>query len=454
VKRLATSMLASAALVLCVAGTARGAGQPIVRVTLDPMGPVLVGQQVKVKLQVLVPNFFMSGVEIPTIDIPGAIVARPDEGAEHLTETIGGQSYAGIQQSFVITPQRAGNFTLPPAKLTFKYAAVPGQSTDGAVTLPPQKFTAKLPAGMTASGATPGGPAEPVAKVTVTQSLDRGLKTLKVGDTLTRTVSAFAERTQAMMFPPPAFEAPDGVRVYTTDPVLTDETKDRVGFVGGRRTDRATYLFEKPGEYTLPAIEVAWFNVKTGRQEVARAPEIKVSVAPNPGAAPAIAPESPPEAAAASRAAPRIDWRRWAPWAIGAALTALLVVWLGRRWLPRYLTWLGDRRHAREESEPAYFARAERACRAGDPRAAYQALAIWTQRAGAKSTAAWCDASGDARVRGQVETLERLLFAANAPDARWDGHSFAAVIAAARKTWLSRRAHATSSSSALPALNP
>src|SRR5262245_46946332 len=381
-------MLAIVAVVACVGGIAQGAGEPIVRVTLDPKDPVLVGQQVKVKVQVLVPNFFMSGVEIPTIDIPGAIVARPDEGAEHLTETIGGQSYAGIQQSFVITPQRAGDFTLPPAKLTFKYAAVPGQSTDGAVTIPPQKFTAKLPAGVAASGTTPGAPAEPVAKVTVTQSLDQDLKTLKVGDTLTRTVSAFAERTQAMMIPPPAFEAPDGVRVYRKDPILTDETKDRIGFVGGRRTDRATYLFEKPGEYTLPAIEIGWFNVKTGKQETARAPEIKVSVAENPNAAPAIAPEPPPTQTAVPSAARRIDWRRWAPGAAGAALAALPLTWLARRYVPLYRAWRAARRRARDESEPAYFARAERACRAGDPRVAYQALTAWAPRAGARSMAA------------------------------------------------------------------
>jgi len=56
--------------------------------------------------------------------------------------------------------------------------------------------------------------------------------------------------------------------------------------------------------------------------------------------------------------------------------------------------------------------------------------------------------------RGQVETLERLLFAVNEPGTQWDRRGFAAAIAGARKTWLSRQAHATSFSSALPALNP
>ena len=225
----------------------QGAGPPVVRVTIDAKSPVLVGQQVTVRVQVLVPNFFMSGLEFSAINIRGTIVARPGADAEHFSETIRGERYAGIAQSFVVTPQQAGEFTLPPARITFTYAATPGQATDGAVTLPPRSFAVKLPAGGLAPGATPG---TPVAKVTVTQSLDRGVDGVKVGDALTRTVSAFAERTPATMIPPPAFDAPAGVRVYRMDPVLSDETKDRVGLIGGHRTDRVTYLFEKPGDYT------------------------------------------------------------------------------------------------------------------------------------------------------------------------------------------------------------
>jgi hypothetical protein len=441
------------AIVVGTGGAAWGAGQPVVRVTIDAKGPVLVGQPVTVSVQVLVPNFFMSGVELPTIDIPGTIVTRPDESIQHLNEAIGGESYAGIQQSFVVTPQRAGEFALPPARLTFKYAAVPGSATDGLVTLPPRKFTAKLPAGATASATMPGAPAEPVARVTLTQSLDRDPKSLKAGDTLTRTVTAFAERTQAMMIPPPAFEAPEGVRVYRKDPVLADETKEHVGFVGGRRTDRATYLFEKPGEYTLPPIEVAWLDAKTGRQEVARVPEIKVAVALNPNAAPAIAPEPPPAAAAAGPTAARSDWRRWTPWAMGQLLALIALTWLARRYWPRYRALRRARRHAHEESEPAYFARAERACRSGDAAGAYRALAAWARRAGAGSVSAWCQEIGDAALIGQVGALERQLFATGSGES-WDARRFAGALATARKTWLGRREAAARLTSSLPALNP
>src|SRR5262249_30510298 len=147
----------------------------------------------------------------------------------------------------------------PPAKIAFRYAAEPGKPpVAGEVTLPPLKFSAK---GAPGGAAAAGGASGPVAKVTIKQTVERN------GNALVRTVDTYAERTQAMMIPPPEFEAPAGVRVYRQDPVLTDETKDRVGFQGGRRVDRVTYVFEKPGDYKLPAIEVGWFNAAANRQE-------------------------------------------------------------------------------------------------------------------------------------------------------------------------------------------
>ena len=226
--------------------------------------------------------------------MPNAVVTLQDD-AQNLTETIDGTAYAGIRRTYLITPQAAGDYTLPQVDITFTYAAVPGQPpANGSVTLPPTSFTV---AGVPGSGSGPGTAV--AARVTIEQAVDGGdLENLKVGDAVVRTITITAEGIQAMMIPPPTVDAPSGVRMYRQDPVLKDETTDRGEFVGGRRTDRATYVFEQPGDYTLPAIEIAWFNPATGKSEAARAPEIKVAVSVNPGASPAIAPEPPPIEAA------------------------------------------------------------------------------------------------------------------------------------------------------------
>jgi hypothetical protein len=148
------------------------------------------------------------------------------------------------------------------------------------VTLPPQTITARL-----AEGAQAAAPAL-VAKVVVTQTLDGDPGAVKVGDALTRTLETFAANTQAMMIPPPRFQAPEGVRLYPRDPVLNDVKTDRGDVTGGRRIDQVTYIFEEPGLYTLPAIEIGWVNADSGKRQVATAPAIRVSVAPAPAPPP------------------------------------------------------------------------------------------------------------------------------------------------------------------------
>ena len=94
-------------LVVLAARAAYAADQSLARVEIDAKQPVLVGQQVKVNVTVLVPNFFLSSPQFPALDVPGATVQLLD-GAENTSETIGGTTYAGIRKTYAVTPERAG----------------------------------------------------------------------------------------------------------------------------------------------------------------------------------------------------------------------------------------------------------------------------------------------------------------------------------------------------------
>jgi hypothetical protein len=285
------------------------AAQPVVRVAIRQKPPFLVGQQVQIDVQVYAPNFFMSAPTFPvTLDVPGAIVTMPDDSGVNLNETIGGVSYAGIQKTYLFVAQAAGRYTLPPAQIAFRYAIEPGKPADASVRLPPTIIDIALPKG--AAPPADGGPGMLVTTVTVAQTLDRDAATLAVGDALTRTIVTTAAHTQAMFIPPPAFAAPDGVRVYPKDPVLSDQREDRVGLVAGRRTDRVVYTFDRPGTYVLPPIEVSWLDAGANRQRTSRAPEIAVTVRGG-GASQGIAPELEPVSPAAE---PTVPYRQVAEW--------------------------------------------------------------------------------------------------------------------------------------------
>ncbi len=442
--------VATVSLLLACSVVPLAAGKPVIRVSIVPQGAVLVGQQVTVTVQILVPNYFLSSPDWPTLEIEGAVVTMPEEVMPHLTETIEGESYAGVQRAYVVTPQREGEFVLPPLEIRFKYAAVPGQPpADGVVIMPPARFAARLPEGArTEEGVLP------VARVTVGQSLDRPATGLKAGDTVTRTITSVIAHAQPMMILPPAIEAPAGVRIYRQDPSLDT----RVGVHGelnaGRRVDRVTYLFEKPGHYTLPAVEFPWFDAAANARDIARAPEIAVDVAPAAAAGPVIAPAPPLPAPAPPAPSPWLALERRLPWILGAFTLVWLLYRLWRALWPGYRDRRAARRYAHEHSEPAYFERFERACAAGDPLKAYAALARWAGYGGHASIRHWCAILDHSGFTAEVEVLERSLFRGAANPAAWSGARMQAAAREARTTWLGRAAHMRRHRAALPPMNP
>ena len=65
------------------------AQQPVVRARFTPADSVLVGQPVRLTLDVLVPSFFTSAPQFPTFEIPSTITAavqgQPPVSYTHLT---------------------------------------------------------------------------------------------------------------------------------------------------------------------------------------------------------------------------------------------------------------------------------------------------------------------------------------------------------------------------------
>jgi hypothetical protein len=445
------------ALAICAigrAGDARAAAQaqPVVRVTLDATHAVLVGQQVRMDVVVLVPNFFTGAPRFPEIEAPGATVVLLDD-AVNANDTIGEIGYAGVQRTYVVTALQPGDITLPAASITFAYAAEPGKpGVAGTVEIPSQALQAKPAGDATSRDGTVAAPA-PVARVTIEQRLDRSLDGIKVGDTVTRTITTFAHNAAAMSIPAPTFTAPEGVRIYTHDPALAD-LGVRDGGPGGRRVDRVTYAFERTGSYALPAIDVSWVDPADHQRKTSTAPAITVAVAANPGAAPAIAPHA-PAAGEEDDDTAHVTRRFWRAAASIALAVVLLAAIPWRRWADPLRTRIAARRVARATSEEAFAARLDAACRANQPRDAFRALTAWTRRAGWPSLAAACTALPE--LGPPITALEATLFdhrAGGTASTSWDGQPLRDAMASIRRARTSRAPANERHGVRLPALNP
>jgi hypothetical protein len=429
--------------VACLAplAAARAAGEPFVRVEVETPQPVAVGQQVKINISVFVPNYFLSAPQFPLFDLPGAVVTLPDQGSLNLNDTIGGESFAGIQRTYVITPQQAGALTLPPAHISFTYAATPGQRTDGSLTLPPQAISVRIPPG--AEGALLA------SDLRMTQSLDRDPAGLKIGDTLMRTIVIAASGIQAMMIPPPVFAPVDGVTLYPQQPVLQDESRDRAGLVGATRTDKMVYRFDRPGDYLLPALTVDWFDPFTGKRARASAPEVSAKVATTAAFKTEIAPDIPVPA----EPAPGLTASGWIR-LVATAVSIIGIATLATLLFPRCRRAIMAWRARQRETEAAYFARLHEACHGNDRKAVYRAIDAWTRRAGALSASDWVRQNGSDELRRSFGDLEREMFGSAPETEPWQAKPLLSALIASRRTWLHQKKPQARALSALPALNP
>ena len=434
-----------AQIMLALCAISSVAQSPIVRAHLEPAKGVMVGQPVHLVVTVLVPNFFTGSIDLPEFELESAIVVLPQDRPQHSTEEIGGETYAGITQTYTIYPQQPGEFHLPRVEIDVPFADDPPETTIAHLSLPSLVFDADVPP--EAKGL---DYFLPTTSLTMQQKWSSPLTGLRAGDTITRTVVVTAARTQAMLIPPLPLEAPDGIRVYAGQPDVRDQKTARGDFVFGRRTQSGKYFIEKPGDYTLPPVEVKWWNLASNRMVTATLPAVHFTAAANPN----YVPELPPEAEPVTAPLPAhvSFWSRYRSWftrVTPCVLALLAFAWLCRRYLPRALRKLKRWRVERQRSEPAYFRRLQHACRRHDAMQTYTSLLGWLRVAyPGTSLEDFLRQAADPQLNSEVSRLGRSLFCSQTGPA-WDGASLSDALHNHRRA-SSLQARADT----LPPLNP
>ena len=373
------SLLALGVLVAALLPAA--AQEPFARTRLDPGAEVTVGQPVRVTVEVLVPTWFTGAPQFPDLDLRDAIVIFEDRGV-NFTEPIEGSTWAGQSRSYVIYPQRPGDYRIDAIPVALRYNSEDaGPRAEATATPPPVRFEAVVP---------PEAEGLPYfissSGLEIEQSFDREPGTMLVGEAFTRTITVTVRDALSMVLPPLPSEPIPGLAVYAEPPVVKDSDTQRGGAVVGTRIEQATFVAEEEGDYTLPAVEISWWDVDEEKLAVARLTAIELRVDPNPEALAAIPlpDEDPLEEGAESSQRRRVSLigilRQWGP-----PLALLLVLgWIGRALARRYLPAIRQRleaaRERQRESESAAFAELKRVADSGDAKATWNAWSAWLDR--------------------------------------------------------------------------
>jgi hypothetical protein len=439
--------LAVAILILGASCDARAeqasAPEPVLHVTLDPPR-VVVGQRTTLGVEVLAPNYMTAPPELPGFQIRNA-VTRPLQSV-NISEQEDGNAYAGVRFEFAIYPQEPGSYAVADQKVRIRYATEPPSTREIEMPLPRVSFEAFIP------GAAAGlRPFLAATGLTIAQTVQRSSDQLKSGDAVTRTVVIQADDVPALLLPPQKFAAVDGLALYPAQPSLEDKTIGRTDALSSTRVDSATYMLERPGDYLLPAIDVRWWNLGSGRIETAHLDAVALNVAAGPAAPAAV-----PRAGSVGQVVGFIldHWLL----IVLAAIVLAIAAWISPR-VARTIA--ADYRRRRQEylrSEAWSFHQWRRAVHGGDAKAIYFALLGWLQRfeplAPEHSLDALKAAAHDTALDQEIGAIERQLFASRRDAGSWSRTQLLRRVSTARRMLQQRTTRAETARPLPRWLNP
>lgn len=251
------------------------AAEPQLRVqtTLEPGDTVMVGAVLHLQVEVLTDSWFTSAPTLPDLKLPGALVMPPNGLGQHTTETLDGKPFFGIRYSYLIVPNQAQGFDIPALTIS----ATPGQASgELSAQSQPLHFFAQQPPGFK-----PGEPVLVAQGLRFTQNISQSSTALKVGDTITRELTLQADGALAMTLPVPDLAQVDGLSRYRKNPQISTLDDGRGNFDGGQRIDSVTYQIARQGRYSLPAVQVSWWDSSTRQTRTTEVPAVTFEAAAN-----------------------------------------------------------------------------------------------------------------------------------------------------------------------------
>jgi hypothetical protein len=408
----------------------------LIEVDAEPKNPYVQAQAIyTVRVLYRTP---LGRAQLSPLQAADALVQQLGDKRNFSTER-NGDTYAATEIRYAIFPQKSGSLPIPPLTLDaevqaggrggirpwfgrpMKTVSLQSEPVELAVRPAPAAFSGKhwLPA----------------ENVRIEETLSPDTARVEAGQPLTRTLTLKVQGATVGVLPELGLAGlPAEIRRYPDQPDLNEERQGAV--LISTRQEKTALIPGKPGRYTLPAIEVPWWNITTEKMEVARLPErvIEVSAgAPVPTSAPAVPAETESIAPASVRAEPA------EPGMAASPAWFWLSLILAGGWLITVGLWWRSARRAREEpaenpaesrkpSDQQRMRELKEACAANDPERARRALIGWAALRWPDREASLESIAGrsEGELKTAVQTLSRALY--GHPGTEWKGAALWAAI--------------------------
>jgi hypothetical protein len=362
---------------------------------------------------------------ITELDIENAYVETL--GQNSFQRTIGGQPWLVHEIRYAIFPESSGELTIPAQTFSGRVAAGRRTLFD---TRPSGRLIRRRSEELTVNvlprpASFPDTTWLPAADLAIEEAWSTPVDQLKIGDSVTRTITLTAKGLQGAQLPPIEGDSIDGLRAYPDQPVINNVNGDEG--VTGIRIDSLALVAVSPGEYRIPALEIPWWDTGSNTLRTARLPARTLRVLPNPSAVPS---------APLSGATPA---ERDTPTQVQSVTTAGIWPWIAGicalGWLSTSLLWWRRRgttkatvkESAKHSSPRALLA----ACAKNEPGLAHRELRAWLNDTGHRGPISdWVSKQRSPDLSEALEELERILYQSAAQPPAWNGNRLAAAIRA------------------------
>jgi hypothetical protein len=348
-------------------------------------------------------------------ELADAVIEKLGEDSNYNTQ-VNGVSYLVTERKYAVFPQKSGQMTINPLVLTAEVVTGNRLGFNGffnSQVTKTKKVSSKaitlnvkpVPSSFT------GQHWLPAEQLVLKEEWSGDVKQMKVGEPLTRTLTLLAKGTTVGQLPElNNTKTDDKLKTYPDQPVLQEQKKPD-GLMAFRE-EKIALIPSKAGSYTLPGIEVPWFNTQSQKIEIARIPETMITAVSVAGSQTAVKPPSvttvkPQKIESAPVIQPqKSNFWIWASVFLASGWLATLIYFQSRRRAKKPII-ENNEVDVRFKDSVKHF---KKACTDNDAAAAKDALIEWGRQKFNVSSLGAIAAFCDARLRDEILHLNLVLY--------------------------------------------
>ena len=256
--------------------------QPIYTETLVDRETVYVNQQI-ILTHRLFTSINLRDYSLSELKIDNVILQRL--GDTTYQKVLNGRPYLVLEVKYAVLPKSVGTVDIP--KLRFGAYEVNSRSQFGVfnnrgnqVFRDTEAITIDVLAQPTQSGARGWMPS---SEVKLEQRWSGDVENATVGEPITRTITITAKGLSSAQITPLEVPQSKDYRIYPDQPQLSQSLSS--DGLNSTRVESLALVPNQPGEMTLPAIELRWWDVNQQKEQVSRLPATTLQVLPSTSSA-------------------------------------------------------------------------------------------------------------------------------------------------------------------------